>query len=58
MMVYEDGRMLGLAHGLHDHIRDLGGGRFSHWEQSVFFSTPDGSDPNENGRTYTYCEEF
>jgi SAM-dependent methyltransferase len=58
LMVYEDGRMLGLAHSIHDDVRKHGKGRFSHWAGEIYFSTTDGSDPNQNGRTYTYCMEF
>jgi hypothetical protein len=50
---------------LHDDIRALGGGRYSHWigsdqgtpdgvlESSLYFSASDNSDPNENGRRYS-----
>ena len=58
LMLYEDGRLLGLAHSLHDHIRRFGGGRFSHWGESLCFATSDGTDPNTNGRSYAYCERF
>ena len=58
MMLYEDGRILGLAHSLHDHIAKYGGGRFSHWGEYIYFSASDSSDPNTNGRSYTYCEAF
>ena len=49
----EDGRRLWPAHSVHNEIRVEGGGRFSHWEKQLFFSTSDNSDPNSNGRTYT-----
>jgi SAM-dependent methyltransferase len=58
VMVYEDGHMLGLAHSIHHDIRIYGKGRFSHWGAEIFFAPSDGSDPNNNGRVYTYCEEF
>ncbi|WP_336080160.1 class I SAM-dependent methyltransferase [Thalassospira sp. CH_XMU1448-2] len=58
LMLYEDGVMLGLAHSLHDHIAVYGGGRFSHWGDRLYFSTSDGTDPIENGRSYTFCEHF
>ncbi len=50
--VLEDGRPLGPAHALHDDIRSLGGGRFSFWAGTVYFSSSDGSDPRTNGRSY------
>jgi len=48
----ENGRALGPAHSLHDDIRKLGNGRFSHWVARVIFSSSDNSDPNTNGREY------
>ena len=48
----EDGRPVGPAHVVHDDIRAHGGGRYSHWGYGLIFSTPDGSDPRVNGRTY------
>lgn len=58
VMMFEDGKPLGLAHCLHDHIRKHGRGRFSHWGRSVIFSASDNSDPNSNGRRYGYCERY
>jgi 16S rRNA G966 N2-methylase RsmD len=58
VMLYEDGRMLALAHTMHDHIVRFGRGRFSHYGPNLYFSTSDNSDPNQNGRTYAYCERF
>jgi hypothetical protein len=48
----EDGRRLWLSHSAHPDIRTEGNGRFSHWEQQLYFSASDNSDPNANGRTY------
>lgn len=36
----------------HDDIRNLGEGRYSFWKGTVYFSTPDNSDPRNNGRIY------
>ena len=58
VMLYEDGRMLGLAHAMHDHIVRFGKGRFSHYGANLYFSASDNSDPNQNGRVYAYCERF
>ncbi|NQV99833.1 MAG: SGNH/GDSL hydrolase family protein [Rhodospirillales bacterium] len=52
LRVYEDDRLLGPAHCLHDTIRRQGGGCFSHWKSTLYFSTSDNSNPNTNGRTY------
>lgn len=48
----EDGAPLGPAHAAHQQIRDLGAGRYSHWDGHLYFSSSDGSDPNTNGRRY------
>jgi FkbM family methyltransferase len=52
LLVFEDDNPLGPAHASHEEIRKLGGGRFSHWVDSLYFSTSDNSDPNTNRRTY------
>src|ERR1043166_933495 len=53
VMLYEDSRVLGPAHSLHDDVANLGGGRFSHWKDfGIVFSTSDNTDPNSNGRPY------
>jgi 2-polyprenyl-3-methyl-5-hydroxy-6-metoxy-1,4-benzoquinol methylase len=58
LMLYENGQMLGLAHSMHDHIARFGKGRFSHYGPNLYFSASDNTDPNTNGRTYAYCEDF
>lgn len=55
LVLKEDGRPLGPAHGIHADIRSVGGGAYSHWKGSLRFSTSDNSDPNLNGRRYTVC---
>lgn len=52
LMVFEDGRPLGPPHSSHADIAAYGGGAFSHWGNTLTLSTPDGSDPRRNGRTY------
>ena len=54
LRVFEDGRELGPAHSVHNDIRNIGKGRFSHWGSSLYFSASDNSDPRTNGRKYTY----
>lgn len=54
LRLYEDGMELGPPHAVHDQIRRQGGGRFSHWNRGLYFSTSDGSDPLVNGRRYTF----
>lgn len=51
--LYEDGHPLGPAHTPHTLISEAGGGRFSHWADTLVFSTTDNSDPTANGRRYT-----
>jgi len=65
LVLLEDGRPLGPGNSLHDEIRALGAGRFSHWigstpatptavaESTLYFSASDNSDPNKNGRRYS-----
>jgi len=52
LLLFEDDNQLNPSHILHDDIRNLGGGRFSHWTDHLLFSTSDNSDPNTSGRTY------
>ncbi|MBX3464989.1 MAG: hypothetical protein KF830_17610 [Planctomycetes bacterium] len=56
LVVLEDGVPLPHAHAAHDDIRRLGGGRYSHWGDNVYFATRDDSDPRTNGRRYTVEE--
>lgn len=56
LWLFEDGRPLGPAHTVHDDIRRLGGGRYSHWGCWLYFSASDGSDPRTNGRLYSFAE--
>ena len=53
LLLYEGDQLLGPAHAEHEDIRRKGGGKYSHWESNLYFSTSDGSDPNTNGRRYT-----
>jgi len=54
LLLLEDGKPLGPAHAFHTDIRQSGGGRYSHWNEDIYFSASDGSDPRTNGRTYAY----
>ncbi|CAN5248755.1 hypothetical protein BH09PSE2_BH09PSE2_02100 [soil metagenome] len=53
LVLFEDGAPLGPAHAMHAEIASFGAGRFSHWHDYLFFSTPDGSSPLTNGRAYS-----
>jgi MoaA/NifB/PqqE/SkfB family radical SAM enzyme/2-polyprenyl-3-methyl-5-hydroxy-6-metoxy-1,4-benzoquinol methylase len=52
LILLENGKPLWQRHSLHDEIRNVGKGRYSHWNNDLIFSTTDNSDPNTNGRTY------
>jgi hypothetical protein len=51
--LFEDGKPLGPSHSLHALIRERGAGRYSHWGNSIVFSSSDGGDPRSNGRVYS-----
>lgn len=53
LRLFEDGRQLGPWRCMHhDDIRQLGAGRYSHWQHQLYFSSSDGSNPIINGRAY------
>lgn len=52
LKLFENGQPLPLSHQNHKLVYSLGRGRYSHWENRLYFSTSDNSDPNLNGRTY------
>jgi hypothetical protein len=54
LRLFENDKPLHPAHALHYQIRRDGGGRYSHWQNRLLFSTSDNSNPNSNGRTYTF----
>lgn len=54
LKLYENGKELGPAHTSHKDIRLYGKGRFSHWGNSLYFSSSDNTDPRKNGRRYTF----
>jgi len=56
LKLFENGKPLGPAHSLHDDIRNVGLGRYSHWSGYIYFSSSDNSDPRSNGRMYLFME--
>ncbi|MGE3683825.1 MAG: hypothetical protein AB7G93_19070 [Bdellovibrionales bacterium] len=54
VVLFENGTKLGSGHSQHADIRAKNGGRFSHWGQSLYFSSSDGTDPRTNGRRYSW----
>lgn len=53
VILCEGDRRLGPAHSAHTEVASKGGGRFSHWNAGIIFSTSDNTNPNENGRSYS-----
>ena len=56
LILCEENRQLGPAHSLHDDIRKIGLGRYSHWGTVILFSSSDNSDPRVNNRIYSIVE--
>ena len=53
LLLFENGVPLGPAHSDHASIRELGGGRFSHWGEWLYFSSSENLPPNRNACSYT-----
>jgi SAM-dependent methyltransferase len=53
LLLFEDGQYLGPAHASLQFVRRVGRGWYSHQGDRLYFSTPDNTDPNRNGRTYS-----
>lgn len=56
LRLFENGLELPHPHSVQDDIRSLGGGRYSHWGDAVFFSSSDNTDSSANGRRYSVKE--
>lgn len=54
LALFEDGLLLEQSHALHAEIARVGKGRYSHWGTSLYFSSADNSNPNCNGRSYSF----
>jgi O-methyltransferase len=52
LRLFENGTEIGPGRSSHDDIRQLGGGRFSHWGTDLYFSSSDKSPLGNSGRTY------
>ena len=57
LVVLEGGKPLPAAHSAHADIRCLGEGRYSHWGDTVYFSSSDNTDPRCNSRKYSVAED-
>jgi hypothetical protein len=45
LLLFEDDQLLGQAHSPHLSVRDRGRGAYSHWDEQLYFSTSDNSNP-------------
>lgn len=54
LMLYEDDIPVGFAHQSHSEVSLRGSGRYTHQGANLIFSATDCSDPNKNGRRYTF----
>ncbi len=52
LLLFENGVPLGPAHSDHASIQELGGGRFSHWGEWLYFSSSENLPPNRNACSY------
>jgi 2-polyprenyl-3-methyl-5-hydroxy-6-metoxy-1,4-benzoquinol methylase len=52
LQIFENGVPLGPPHSDHASIRELGGGRFSHWGEWLYFSSSENLPPNRNACSY------
>ena len=56
LLVCENNNVLGPMHSAHPEIAKEGHGRYSHWINSLIFSSSDNTNPNTNGRTYSVVQ--
>jgi hypothetical protein len=52
LSLYEDGHPIGRPHVPHADIASKGGGAYSHWNNTLIFTSRDNSDPRINGHKY------
>jgi glycosyltransferase involved in cell wall biosynthesis len=57
LRLFENEVELGPAWSLHEDIRKVGAGRYSHWGRRLFFSSSDNTSPIANGRRYRFLLE-
>lgn len=57
LVLFENGQPLGPAHSLHAQIMAQGAGRYSHYNEHLYFSASDNSDVTQNGRSYSIVYE-
>jgi hypothetical protein len=52
LRLYENGQPVGRPHTPHDDIASKRGGAYSHWNDTLAFTSRDNSDPRTNGHKY------
>lgn len=52
LLLWEDDKVLPGAHSAYDCMFNFGNGRYRHWDNNLYFTTSDNSNPNTNGRKY------
>jgi SAM-dependent methyltransferase len=52
LSLIENGKPLAMRASSHDSIKEKGGGRYSHWGNTIYFSSEDNSDPRSNKSVY------
>jgi hypothetical protein len=58
LVLLENNIPLPFPHSSHIEIQTLGGGRYSHWQKHLLFSTSDNTNPNTNGKQYKFFFNF
>lgn len=53
LILLRNGTPVGSPHAQHAAIRDAGGGAYSHWHDTLYFSTPENGDPRTDGHRYS-----
>ena len=52
LSLIENGKPLAMRASSHDSIKEKGRGRYSHWGNTIYFSSEDNSDPRTNKNVY------
>jgi FkbM family methyltransferase len=53
LFLFENDKLLNSGHSVHTDILNIGAGLYSHWDEYLYFSTSDASNPNINGYKYS-----